>query len=191
MKKSSLSAAKPRVNRKSAKSLSLTGRSEPSGTVSKKFRAYLTERVEEACAICGSLSVADVISVIDSYISTGVTPDNLTGVGLALVFTILRPEIDRAVMRSAAARRRSASRRLDAICRHLSAEVGTARHDKSAVPEASSSSDSDKSDEVDESESVLRPLLSRRERRRREQELRRQSRQRIKPLNRTAGDDVR
>ncbi|WP_300503516.1 hypothetical protein [uncultured Duncaniella sp.] len=49
--------------------------------------------------------------MINSYLHKGTIDLTICPTELALIFTILRPEIDRAMARSASARRRAASRR--------------------------------------------------------------------------------
>lgn len=79
--------------------------------VSKKFYAYLTRRVEESCRLLpeAEREVCDeALRLIDGYISTGEITGDMPRPEVMLIFTILRPEIDKAVSRSVAASRRAA-----------------------------------------------------------------------------------
>lgn len=136
----------------------------PSASVSKKFRAYLIGRIAEACLIAPELDPAEALDAIDRYISRGTAPDNLSDAPLALrlVFTLLRPEIDRAIVRSVAARERARRRK------HTDRQA----EEPETAPR-----------------SVAAPL-SRRERRRREQQARRSAKKRIVPLAESAKSDV-
>ena len=86
----------------------------PRSKVSKKFHAYIHGRVSEACAVYGQPVLAVVASgMIDVYIADGAAPSADSDAVCMMIFTILRPEIDRAIERSASARRRAALRRGD------------------------------------------------------------------------------
>ena len=85
----------------------------PYNYVSRKFYNDLVDRIVEACGLlpdAGNLRM-EAIMMINSYLHKGTIDLTDCPTELALIFTILRPEIDRAMARSASARRRAASRR--------------------------------------------------------------------------------
>ncbi|MCM1355409.1 MAG: hypothetical protein NC212_03280 [Staphylococcus sp.] len=74
--------------------------------VSEKFYQSLNERAIDAANVVGKpLLGVDVMKVVDAYINDGVQPSGHTA-EVMLVFTLLKPEIDKAMSRSAAARKR-------------------------------------------------------------------------------------
>ncbi len=81
--------------------------------VSKKFYTYISERVTAACAMTAhsEATAADCMAAIDSYLADGTEPGRDVPPTLLLIFTLLRPEIDRAAKRSEAARLRAARRK--------------------------------------------------------------------------------
>lgn len=98
--------------KQSSTSFSPASNKAPHSKVSKKFHAYIRGRVCEACAVYGQPTLSAVASdMIDSYIADGVVPPVGSDAVCMMIFTILRPEIDRAKERSASARRRAAVRR--------------------------------------------------------------------------------
>lgn len=86
---------------------------EPTPTVSKKFYAYISGRVAAASLISAGKerTLSESMEAIDAYIATGMEPAPESSMETLMIFTILRPEIDRAMARSAAARLRAAKRR--------------------------------------------------------------------------------
>lgn len=80
--------------------------------VSKKFYAYISERVTAACTMAAhsEAMAADCMAAIDSYLADGTEPGRDVPPTVLLIFTLLRPEIDRAAKRSEAARLRAARR---------------------------------------------------------------------------------
>lgn len=81
-------------------------------SVSKKFRSCIRCRI---AATCQALSLpaeteAECDSLIDRYISDGIVPGENQAKEVLIIFSLLRPEIDRAISRSAAARVRAARR---------------------------------------------------------------------------------
>ena len=85
----------------------------PYNYVSRKFYNDLVDRIVEACGLlpnAGNLRL-EAIMMINSYLHKKTIDLTACPTELALIFTILRPEIDRAMARSASARRRAASRR--------------------------------------------------------------------------------
>lgn len=124
--------------------------------VSKKFYAYVTERVTEACGLIGDVELlCKAMAAIDAYLADGIEPDSEAGTALLLIFNILRPEIDRAVSRSATARSRAASRR------------ESAAGGESAMPQVAACNGG--GDAPQEEVAVARPM-NRRERRRKERD---------------------
>ncbi|WP_300503643.1 hypothetical protein [uncultured Duncaniella sp.] len=92
---------------------------KPSDFVSRRFYAYMMKRVAETCRIVaddGNLQEGTK-KLIDNYICKGIIGSEgkgsrpLVTPEMMLIFTVLRPEIDRAMARSAAARRRAEKRR--------------------------------------------------------------------------------
>ena len=81
--------------------------------VSKKFYTYISERVTAACAMAAhsEAMAADCMAAIDSYLADGTEPGRDVSPTLLLIFTLLRPEIDRAAKRSEAACLRAARRK--------------------------------------------------------------------------------
>lgn len=80
--------------------------------VSKKFYTYISERVTAACAMAAhsEAMAAACMDAIDSYLADGTEPGRDVPPTVLLIFTLLRPEIDRAAKRSEAARLRAARR---------------------------------------------------------------------------------
>ncbi|MCM1356370.1 MAG: hypothetical protein NC212_08205 [Staphylococcus sp.] len=78
--------------------------------VSDRFYKSLTERVGNAAAVMSSHNLAEeVMKVVDAYLESGCISDaerRAMSAECTLVFTILQPEIDKALARSAAARAR-------------------------------------------------------------------------------------
>lgn len=163
----------------------------PQLPVSKKFYAALTLRIADTCRLLpdGAPLCDTLIAFIGSYILSGnADMDSLTLEG-QIIFTLLRPEIDRAVERSAAARRRAIIRKIreqeqtEQTDRQLIDRL-RALHDSECCADASVSPAT--SDPVSGSDSAGQPepvAGNRRERRRQEQARRRSSRKRIIPLS--------
>lgn len=85
-----------------------------SESVSKKFFEDIYSRVEQTCflfGLRGTLLRDDVMKAFDAYVETGAIPVDAKDRETVMVFTLLLPEIDRAVARSAAARKRAKSRK--------------------------------------------------------------------------------
>lgn len=81
--------------------------------VSKKFYTYISERITAACAMTAhsEAMAAACMGAIDSYLADGTEPGRDVPPTVLLIFTLLRPEIDRAAKRSEAARLRAARRK--------------------------------------------------------------------------------
>ncbi len=186
----------------------------PYNYVSRKFYNDLVDRIVEACGLlpdAGNLRMEAII-LINSYLHKGTIDLTDCPTELALIFTILRPEIDRAMARSASARRRAASRRKmnhpenrrdDGVEEQTeeSAEErmeGTTKNRRDGNA-GDSTADCGEFQTSDHAEDVFhpayalqrvptstQPTLTRRQRREREHALRRANRPRIKSLNPTS-----
>ncbi|WP_300502583.1 hypothetical protein [uncultured Duncaniella sp.] len=169
----------------SSTSFSKVSDKTPHSKVSKKFHAYIHGRVREACAVYGQPALAVVASgMIDGYIADGVMPPADSDAVCMMIFTILRPEIDRAIERSASARRRAAVRRGDsAVMEAIATARMTSNSNNEEVPvcpdcdyEASICPD------CDEPDYSSIPFPNRRARRLFMNDMKRRARTRIKPL---------
>lgn len=80
----------------------------PVRQISRKFRAYIMQRIATTCALLtdGTSIEAGTLAAINAYISCAAVPTATAPKELILIFTLLRPEIDRAIERSAKARTR-------------------------------------------------------------------------------------
>ncbi len=138
--------------------------------VSEKFYQSLNERAIAAAKVVGNpLLGADVMLAVDRYINEGYEPCS-DMMELRLIFTLLKPEIDKAMARSAAARKRRARRAEVAACEQDKTAFGPCPFDAPAAhPEA------------DEDAGPI-PVGNRRERRRQMQEQQRLIKRRIVPL---------
>ncbi|MCM1355897.1 MAG: hypothetical protein NC212_05790 [Staphylococcus sp.] len=83
--------------------------------VSKKFHTYITDRINDACRTIGDNddAAAKTLALVNRYITTGECDLTDADAIVRLIFTLLRPEIDRAISRSKAARLRAANRRAE------------------------------------------------------------------------------
>lgn len=177
--------------KQSSTSFSKVSDKTPRSKVSKKFHAYIHGRVSEACAVYGQPALAVVASgMIDVYIADGVIPSADSDAVCMMIFTILRPEIDRAIERSASARRRAALRRVDSAVMEDVSTIATERmtsdSNNEEVPvcpdcdyEASICPD------CDEPDYSSIPFPNRRARRLFMNDMKRRARTRIKPLTAT------
>lgn len=142
--------------------------------VSQKFYRYMEERITGACLLLGGkIRHEDVLAVINRYLYAAELPGTGIPTEILLIFTLLRPEIDKAMARTAAARARAAARRR---------KSGTktpvpSKSEAQAIGETAPLSTAPETD----SEPAL-PSLNRSERRRAQQKVRRASRRRVKPL---------
>lgn len=84
-----------------------------SDRVSKKFYADIDSRVRGAISQigCGYDVYLCVRIVIDRYISAGIEPELSELITVRMIFALLKPEIDKAMMRSRLAKERAAARR--------------------------------------------------------------------------------
>lgn len=81
--------------------------------VSKKFYASVTARVRESLTLIGrSDAVDETMAVIDRYMTAGTVPPTDCDSAVVLTFSLLRPEVDKAIRRSANARLRVANKAL-------------------------------------------------------------------------------
>ncbi|MCM1355305.1 MAG: hypothetical protein NC212_02740 [Staphylococcus sp.] len=84
--------------------------------VSEKFYKSLNERAMAAANVAGKpLLGTNVMLAVDAYINEGVLPSG-ESVELMLILTLLKPEIDKAMARSAAARSRRRARAAETPC---------------------------------------------------------------------------
>lgn len=81
--------------------------------VSKKFYSDICIRLAEAAAVVGGgeTGADEMRAAVDRYIADGTVPGADEDVSVRLVFTILRPEIDKALERSRKAKTRAALRK--------------------------------------------------------------------------------
>ncbi|MCM1355640.1 MAG: hypothetical protein NC212_04440 [Staphylococcus sp.] len=81
--------------------------------VSEKFYDSLCSRVIAAAKVIDlPLLGADVMIAVDKYINEGIQPSGHS-TELMLIFTLVKPEIDKAMARSAAARKRRKQRAVE------------------------------------------------------------------------------
>lgn len=181
--------------------------------VSKKFYDDLCKRVAATCQAVGCFEAYQAaMAVIDNYlmsvsvgddgalvVQSGITVGNISDNTILLIFTLLRSEIDRAIVRSASARRRAGrkdkqSRRGSvgvrsetvvsvsqcqetAVCPNdPSAEVCRKAKDNDCRSEIGDEND------IDDDGIPAVPLKNRRQRRREQHAMKRIMRERIKPL---------
>lgn len=81
--------------------------------VSRKFYSDIRDRLVDACALLSShkdLAVM-VMDMLDTYVATGVCDSGRHSSEAMMIFTLLSPEIDKAVSRSKSARERALSRK--------------------------------------------------------------------------------
>lgn len=159
---------------------------EPRGAllpVSTNFYRYISDRVREATAVYGDPEMRlELMLAIELYMREGVTPSESAPCVLKLMFTLLRPEIDKAMARSASARSRAKSRRGVGRSSSKSRKAGSKLVKRlgsdSGVGEESSDSSADAVDPAETD--VRRP--NRRQRRMMEQLMKRGNRSRLKPF---------
>lgn len=160
----------------------------PRSKVSKKFHAYIHGRVREACAVYGQPALAVVASgMIDGYIADGVMPPADSVSVCMMIFTILRPEIDRAIERSASARRRAAVRRGDSVVMEDVVPIATERMTSDSNNEEvlvcpDCDNEATACPDCDEPDYSSIPFPNRRARRLFMNDMKRRTRTRIKPL---------
>ena len=135
--------------------------------VSKNFYSCVTGRVCESLGLIGRPDAVDAtMDCIDRYMADSTIPSTDTDTAVLLTFSLLRAEIDKAILRSRRARRRSADskaatdRQFSELAAILAASSATADMDAAA----------DEEEAVEAAPPVPR---NRRERRLYEQELRR------------------
>lgn len=98
--------------------------------VSKKFYADLNDRVRRVMIEigCGHDAHISVKMVIDRYLFNDTLPDLSELITVRMVFALLKPEIDRAIKRSHAARERAIVRRSAKSVSDLGKEVSSREH---------------------------------------------------------------
>ena len=156
--------------------------------VSKKFYTYVSGRVRESLMSIGQEeAVAETMACIDRYMAAGSLPAVDSCPAVLLIFSILRPEIDKAILRSSRARRRSVQKSSTSADNHNRMESADAM--KTVVASAEDnltavglSAESDGAGKEDGSPERFIPR-NRRERRLYEQEVRRATRRLIRRLS--------
>lgn len=145
--------------------------SNPLCPVSKKFYAYLSVRVRESLVLIGREdAVAEAMACIDRYMADGSLPQADSCPAILLSFSILRPEIDKAVMRSSRARSRNAKK----------VSISAADNQNVMASADANSETTDAGEERGEPEHFV--PRNRRERRLYEQEVRRATRRIVRRL---------
>lgn len=77
--------------------------------VSKNFYTCVTGRVSESLGLIGRRdAVSETMDCIDRYMADGTVPTADTDTAVLLTFSLLRAEIDKAILRSRRARQRAA-----------------------------------------------------------------------------------
>lgn len=96
-----------------------------SKSVSKKFFNDICERIDSTCIICGDPAILrrEVLDIIEAYLSDSCMPETTVSVEARMIFTLLRPEIDRAVSRSKAARIRALQKKEKVASHILKSEI--------------------------------------------------------------------
>ncbi|MCM1355013.1 MAG: hypothetical protein NC212_01235 [Staphylococcus sp.] len=139
-------------------------RSTPKLPVSDNFYTSIKERVASAAGVCGGNGLErEVMAVIDRYMIECIEPHG-EQTEVMLIFTLLKSEIDKAVKRSAAARARGKRRHESSV-------------DEMADTQIPAADDSEKMSEA------LALTPNRKQRRLMENERRRATRRKIKPLS--------
>lgn len=108
----------------------------PRRPVSEKFYDEIIHRV--AVTVCNNLDQPkDVIQrmklIINAYLDRGDKPTKAESPSIRLMFSLLQPEIDKAISRSASARRRAALRR---EAKKKSCDESTAKSEAAPSPQA-------------------------------------------------------
>lgn len=164
---------------KKSKSSSVTSGQLP---VSARFYTNMLERIANSCSAINRPELYDeTVGVIREYLLDGIVPDTECRTEIILIFTLLRPEIDKAKERSAAARCRKSAK-------SVVKETAGSRRTKidrvttsSEIKHQLTVSDGIESGGLD-SNPEDGPRLNRSQRRLIRQELRRAGRKRNKPL---------
>ncbi|MCM1355987.1 MAG: hypothetical protein NC212_06245 [Staphylococcus sp.] len=151
--------------------------------VSEKFYQSINERAIAAANVVGNpLLGVDVMMTIDTYINIGVQPSGRSG-EVMLIFTLLKPEIDKAMARSAAARNRRRHRSTETVAETESQSLATSSKEESTpVEEEPYANPPIAPLPVPVQEKTAAPCRftgNRRERRRQEQEERRRAKRRF------------
>lgn len=181
--------------------------------VSKKFYDDVCKRVAATCQAVGCFEAYQAaMELIDSYLNSvsvgddgalvvqsGITVGNISDNTILLIFTLLRSEIDRAIVRSASARRRAGRKdkqlRSGSVGVRSETVVSVSQCQETAVcPNASSAEVSRKAkdndcrseigdeNDIDDDGIPAVPIKNRRQRRREQHAMKRIMRERIKPL---------
>ncbi|MDE5903725.1 hypothetical protein [Duncaniella sp.] len=146
--------------------------------VSRKFYSEICDRIRFSFSLNRPSLIEEAISTVDSYITRGAEPAEYTDPSVLLMFSLLRPEIDKAIRRSQRAREISSRRKSE-----QPAAAPTGKDEAGKLTEDNGDTTPFES-EPTEPEEEERPILNRRMRRLIRQERKRAARQRIKPLQR-------
>lgn len=114
--------------------------------ISQKFYEDICRRLLAAASIFfdSEQLYLQMKGAIDSYLTTGYIPTKLNGIDCLLTFTLLKPDIDRAIARSRKARE-SAARRREAKAAALQAETEVLQADRQEDPEQKATDDETRS----------------------------------------------
>lgn len=151
--------------------------------VSRKFYVSITARVSESLGLIGRTdAVSTTMDCIDRYLTDGTGPTDTADPAVILTFALLRSEIDKAVGRSARARRRRTGKtapETPAGSPESASQANTAVQD-CALPAETDTSETEPDGDPEE------PFVprNRRERRLCEQEARRAARRLVRRLTR-------
>ena len=118
---------------------SRTKKSKGVNGVSKKFYADLDNRVKGVMMVIdgGNTPYIAVKMAIDNYIFKGVEPERDALILVKIIFLLLKPEIDKAMMRSRKARERAVARRSAKSCGEEDSRVYKSENQE-AVPDVES-----------------------------------------------------
>lgn len=150
--------------------------------VSARFYTNMLERIANSCSAINRQELYDeTVGIIREYLLDGIVPDTECRTEIILIFTLLRPEIDKAMVRSAAARRRKFAKSVvKETAGSRRTEIGRVTTG-SEIEHQSTVNDGIESGGLD-SNPEDGPRLNRSQRRLVRQELRRAGRKRNKPL---------
>lgn len=156
--------------------------------VSRKFYTYISDRVRESMSLTGREDAADeAMTCIDRYLTDGSVPSDDADPAVRLTFTLLRPEIDKAIGRSSRARKRHRATEMSPEKSNTKATYPAEPHSINTNPAADSFHNTTTEDE----EESAKPFVprNRRERRLYEQELRRATKRLTRRLVKSAYAD--
>ncbi len=150
--------------------------------VSRKFYASITTRVSESLGLIGRTdAVSTTMDCIDRYLTNGTGPTGSADPAVVLTFALLRSEIDKAVGRSARARRRRTGKTAPETPTYSPESASQAN---AAVQDCALPAETDTSETEPDGEPEPFVPRNRRERRLCEQEARRAARRLVRRLTR-------